>query len=355
MPTGTDCDDGDPFTRPGKSEICDLRDNNCNGQVDEGGACQGAPAWTDRTTDGGNNDDWETVSVYGDGGTGVWIASASTQNKVLAKRAGAAPGAFLRKADCSGAWYGSWADPATGRVYLVGSSKKASYYDVEAASCVSTTASSSINDPRGIVGYGEGPDALMYVVALDAKNAVWDGGDSWSTFNTPGGGTSFDDVHGISPDVMFAVGGNGTNPNNSPRIYRFSPTSPGWTRDNNLPPTQTAKLHSVWVVNDHLAYAVGSDPASNRHNMLVWNGSTWENHTMPDGGLNNLTGVLAFGRSRVWVIDDNGATSSIYEYELDGGWSQVRAVNKSLRDIAGTSPADIWVVGWDGTVIHWPD
>lgn len=32
-----DCDDGDPGVNPGVSEICgDARDNNCNGQRDEG-------------------------------------------------------------------------------------------------------------------------------------------------------------------------------------------------------------------------------------------------------------------------------------------------------------------------------
>ena len=31
-----DCDDRDPFVYPGADEICDGRDNNCNGEVDEG-------------------------------------------------------------------------------------------------------------------------------------------------------------------------------------------------------------------------------------------------------------------------------------------------------------------------------
>jgi GH25 family lysozyme M1 (1,4-beta-N-acetylmuramidase) len=35
-PTGADCDDGDPLTRPGAPEACDGKDNNCNGTVDEG-------------------------------------------------------------------------------------------------------------------------------------------------------------------------------------------------------------------------------------------------------------------------------------------------------------------------------
>ncbi len=38
-----DCDDTDPFNRPGLAEICDCRDNNCNAQVDEGNVCRGAP------------------------------------------------------------------------------------------------------------------------------------------------------------------------------------------------------------------------------------------------------------------------------------------------------------------------
>ena len=32
-----------PFIKPGAPELCDCQDNNCNGQVDEGNACYGAP------------------------------------------------------------------------------------------------------------------------------------------------------------------------------------------------------------------------------------------------------------------------------------------------------------------------
>jgi len=35
-PLGVDCDDGDPLTGGGQPEVCDGRDNNCNGEVDEG-------------------------------------------------------------------------------------------------------------------------------------------------------------------------------------------------------------------------------------------------------------------------------------------------------------------------------
>ncbi len=36
-----DCDDGDRFVHPGAAEVCDLRDNDCDGEVDEG-ACGAA-------------------------------------------------------------------------------------------------------------------------------------------------------------------------------------------------------------------------------------------------------------------------------------------------------------------------
>jgi streptogramin lyase len=35
-PKGRDCDDADPFANPAAKEICDGRDNNCDGKVDEG-------------------------------------------------------------------------------------------------------------------------------------------------------------------------------------------------------------------------------------------------------------------------------------------------------------------------------
>lgn len=36
---GMDCNDGDNSVNPGEIELCDLIDNNCDGQIDEGGVC----------------------------------------------------------------------------------------------------------------------------------------------------------------------------------------------------------------------------------------------------------------------------------------------------------------------------
>ncbi len=41
-----DCDDSEPLTNPNATEVCDGIDNDCDGQIDEGGVCGCAPAGT---------------------------------------------------------------------------------------------------------------------------------------------------------------------------------------------------------------------------------------------------------------------------------------------------------------------
>jgi hypothetical protein len=53
--TAGDCNDADSSMNSGRTEICDNKDNNCNGQTDEGNVC--APASTFAKTISGSNDD----------------------------------------------------------------------------------------------------------------------------------------------------------------------------------------------------------------------------------------------------------------------------------------------------------
>ena len=38
---GPDCDDNDPMAAPNRGEVCDGKDNDCDGRIDEDGACDG--------------------------------------------------------------------------------------------------------------------------------------------------------------------------------------------------------------------------------------------------------------------------------------------------------------------------
>jgi hypothetical protein len=52
----TDCDDASSLRYPGRAEICDSLDNNCNSQIDEGVSTE---YWFD-----GDGDTWGAVSVF---------------------------------------------------------------------------------------------------------------------------------------------------------------------------------------------------------------------------------------------------------------------------------------------------
>lgn len=64
-----DCDDANPDTNPGASEICDFLDNNCNGEIDEGGVCTPTCITIQRGTFGAVQDSsiWQSTPDYNDG------------------------------------------------------------------------------------------------------------------------------------------------------------------------------------------------------------------------------------------------------------------------------------------------
>jgi alpha-tubulin suppressor-like RCC1 family protein len=66
--TAGDCNDSDPNINPGKTEICDWKDNNCNGQTDEGNVCGIAGGPRAKVSAG----EYHTCAIKQDGSLWCW-------------------------------------------------------------------------------------------------------------------------------------------------------------------------------------------------------------------------------------------------------------------------------------------
>jgi uncharacterized delta-60 repeat protein len=74
--TSGDCNDNDPNINPARAEICDYKDNNCNGQVDEVDVCGSASTFA-KTIGGSSWDFAHSITQSSDGGYVVagWTSS----------------------------------------------------------------------------------------------------------------------------------------------------------------------------------------------------------------------------------------------------------------------------------------
>lgn len=320
-------------------------DNNCDGTVDEGNACpSGGGSWVDLST--ASSDTWRSVSLWGDGG--IWVAGNG--NRLRLRTPGQTAFQNL-DGQCSGDWYGIWANPATGALTLGGTNRVVGVRTVAGPGCY-TGNDATDTDVRGVVGVPLPDGGIEFHAAGQSRSNSNDGKLLWWS----GGGITFDpppavaplwDVHGISRDVLFAVGGYDTTVGIyiGARIYRFKSDKNDWETEGVQYVTDVDdKLRGVWVVNPTLAYAVGESSS-----VLMWNG-TWSKHPAPAG--EDLLSVVAFGRSSIYATTQSG---KVYRYN-GSAWSVMPGLNtgSALLDIAGTGPDNLWVVGANGKMLHWP-
>lgn len=346
---GRDCDDGNPFIHADAPELCDGQDNNCNGTVDDGLNC--APTWAGQQVGEEDNRTWYGISVYGDGG--VWIVGSDGGRAVKQPSETAFS---VRPGACTGTnntrtLFGVWSN-SQGKAFIGGSEGLLLIQEPGSTDCTprrppeldAGSGTITTTDLFGFANPANPEDVQLYGVASDGNNGAtyrWNGA-TVAVPVTAVSNSTFQGIHGISPEVMFAVG-SFKNPEAGGargQIFRYNPTTSSWGTP--FEPPGTKGLNAVWVVNSKLAYAVGNEGA-----FLKWNGTSWS--SAPSPAAERLTGVMAFGSNSVYVTSESG---KVYRYE-NGSW-QTYALGASLYGINGTNPADIWVIGVRGLAFHYP-
>jgi hypothetical protein len=339
-----DCDDQDAHNRRGRSELCDGRDNTCDAQADEGGVCMGT-GWKvleDPALTGARQ--WKTVAM-GPGGLPVWVAG--TDGKLAVRRQAGQPFTSLDGNCGNHNWLSAWVH-ANGSVFLGGEGGQVAQHD--GSTCSNQTTASSSGDIHGIIGFTSPASTTLYLVNYLGRLSTWTpGSNPQEQFNlTP---PSFADIHGLERTLLLGVGGHDDDtPEPTASSYSGSGNNPQQHTFQGIPSGYGGSLRAVWMGAPGLAYAVGDGGL-----VVKWNGATaWSRVPPPaDNATANFTSVVVLDPSSIYVTDANGVIRRL----TASGWvsTPVYTSDQPLRDLAASSVSDLWAVGDNGKVLHFPE
>ncbi|MFY2560747.1 putative metal-binding motif-containing protein [Corallococcus terminator] len=379
-----DCDDKDPAANSLLPEACDAIDNNCSGDVsDEPTTCSGTLKDVVSYHLTSADQDWKTVSV-GPGGYPVWVAGEGGKLAVR-KSANAKFESFsygdpttpaptdgslpLNTNNCGNHdWLVSWVS-SDGVVFL---GAEAGFVAIHTGAtgfnCEPGTPPVAANI-TGMVGFESGGLITLYLTDTDGRLI------RWNVSRTPRFTALHDNninhygLHGVSENLLLVSGGS-TGPDRQ-RFLSYAgasgatATPTGHTAN---PNDVVGKATAVWMGMASNACAVGEGGAVWR-----WDGTTTWNKVDPAGVTFDFTSVVmrydaqnaANPLNRQCYMVDKGATgagtgSGKLRRLTPFGWAKgpnlpPSRANVPLRDIAIADTGDLWIVGDDGRVFHYPE
>jgi hypothetical protein len=340
-----DCNDDDPNNRRGRSEVCDGRDNTCDTQADEGGICAGK-GWKvlgDPALTGSRQ--WKTVAI-GPSGLPVWVAGDGGALAVRTQEG--QPFRSLDGACGNYHWLTAWVRPTDGSVFLGSDLGQLAQHDGTA--CVNQAVNASSFAITGIMGFPPAVSPTLYVVNSTARLSTWVVGSSpQEQYNL--NPESYTGIHALEPSLLLGVGGTEESISR-PHVASYAGTGIAVQRHTlvGIPAGYNGSLRAVWMGGLNLAYAVGDGGL-----VVKWDGSTIWTRVLPpaDNPAANFTSVVVLDPSSIYSTDANGIIRRL----TTSGWisTPLYTVNQNLRDLAASSPGDIWAVGDNGVVVHFPE
>ncbi len=346
LTNGEDCDDQDPKNEGGGTEVCDGRDNTCDGQRDENNACMGK-GWVPRT-DGALTGirDWRTVALSNNGAR-VWMAGLGG---VLAVRLSAGQGFTSLDGACGGInWRAAWVRPSDGQVFLAGDGGNLAQHT--GSNCTNQAQVGSGNHLTSLIGFESQGTTLLYVVDHLGRLYTWTPGSApQEHYNS---NRTYFGIHGLPSTQLLVVGGLDATPT-GPRISSYPGTGgiDAVVRHtlNNVPAGYEGTLRAVWMGGPELAYAVGDDGL-----VMKWDGTAiWERVSPPgDTPTADFTSVGMLDAHSIYVTDTGGRI----RLRTAARWLDppLYDADRAILDIAVHSPSNIWAVGSDGLVLHFAE
>ncbi|MFY2560745.1 MopE-related protein [Corallococcus terminator] len=370
-----DCDDADPAAKPGLTEVCDAIDNNCDGIVDNAAEICGGTlkdVVNHHVTSG--DPDWRTVSV-GPGGYPVWVAglggklamrrTASDKFESFSYESSPGPtpsdGSLpIHLNNCGSTnWTVSWVN-SKGMVFLGGELGALAFHSGTTSYTCQLGGVPHNANLTGMIGFESGGVNTLYITDTEGRLIKWVVGGTPAFTTVHDSNYNYYGLHGLSENFLLVSGGvtsgdagqafqSYTNGNGNPSSLHAT-----------LPDNGSGTANAVWMGTATKACAVGDGG-------LAWRWdepATWRKAEASGTAVDFSSVVMRYDaqnplNDQCYIVDkgSNGKLRRLTPY----GWAKPldllpsNRANVPLRDIAITATGDLWIVGDDGRVFHYPE